>query len=160
MNTIRRAEIKDIPGINILLGQVLYVHYCGRPDIFKEKGQKYSDEELKEILLNDVNPVFVCVDEKDKVLGHCFCQTIERPEKPYVHAYKTLFIDDLCVDENVRGQNIGTNLYNHVKQYAMENGYYNLTLHVWECNPNAVRFYRHLGMQVQNYTMEEVISKS
>lgn len=157
MNTIRRAELKDIPGINILFGQVLYVHHCGRPDLFKEKGQKYTPEELKDILTNEVNPVFVCVDENDRVLGHCFCQTIDREEKPHVYGYKTLFIDDLCVDEKNRGQHIGTDLYDYAKKYASENGYYNLTLHVWECNPNAVRFYKHLGMQVQSYTMEEVL---
>ena len=31
------------------------------------------------------------------------------------------------------------------------------TLHAWECNPAAVGFYKHLGLDVQSYTMEEIL---
>lgn len=155
---IRRAEERDIPGISALLEQVLYVHYLGRPDLFKEKGQKYTSEQLKRIIAAENDPVFVCVDENGAVLGHCFCQTVERPEGPSVHACKTLYMDDLCVDEKHRGERIGRMLYEYARGYAARNGYYNLTLHAWECNPQAVSFYRHLGMSVQQYTMEEILS--
>ncbi|MBQ0028767.1 MAG: GNAT family N-acetyltransferase [Lachnospiraceae bacterium] len=158
MNTIRRAETRDIPGINNLLGQVLLVHHMGRPDIFKEKGQKYTTEELAEIIRDDKNPVWVCVDENNTVLGHCFCQTNKNPERPSSYAYKTLYIDDLCVNETNRGQGIGKSLYNNVLEYAKANGYYNVTLHAWECNPSAVAFYKSLGLQIQQYTMEKVIN--
>lgn len=154
---IRRAFSKDIPGINNLLSQVLLVHHEGRPDIFRGEGQKYTDSELEEILKDDTNPVFVYVDESDSVLGHCFCQTIVHEERPNAYAYKTLYIDDLCIDENVRGKHIGKEMYDFAKNYAKENGYYNLTLHAWECNPKAVGFYNHLGMKVQQYTMEEIL---
>ncbi|MBO2516545.1 MAG: GNAT family N-acetyltransferase [Clostridiales bacterium] len=160
---IRRAREKDIPGINKLLGQVLYVHHTGRPDIFKEKGQKYTAEQLKTIIMKVEDPVFVCVDEQDTVLGHCFCKSVNCPEGPATWGYRTLYIDDLCVDEDVRGQHIGTALYEYAKQYALENGYHNLTLHAWECNPEAVEFYRHLGMSVPVlylYLIQSTISSS
>lgn len=157
MNTIRRATPADIPGINALLGQVLLVHHEGRPDIFKEIGQKYTDAELIELINKTVDPIFVCEDEEGRIIGHCFCQTIDRPERPSTYAYKTLYIDDLCVDENARGRHVGKELYEYTKNFAKENGYYNITLHAWECNPKAVGFYRHLGMQTQQYTMEEVL---
>ena len=60
--TIRRAEIKDIPGINNLLAQVLLVHHKGRPDLFKEIGQKYTDEELQELIRKTQDPIFVYED--------------------------------------------------------------------------------------------------
>ena len=154
---IRLAKECDIPGINKLLGQVLLVHHNGRPDIFKEVGQKYTDEELTGIIKNTENPVFVYVDDEGKVLGHCFCQTINNPERPATYEYKTLYIDDLCIDEEQRGKSIGRALYEYAKEYASTNGYYNVTLHAWECNPNAVGFYQHLGLKVQQYTMEEVL---
>ncbi|MCQ2543318.1 MAG: GNAT family N-acetyltransferase [Lachnospiraceae bacterium] len=156
MSAIRRAEKQDLAGIKALLVQVLGVHHVGRPDLFKEIGQKYTDEELLDIIADDVNPVFVFVED-EKVLGHCFCQTIDRPDKPACYAYKTLYIDDLCVDENARGKHVGKALYDYVKDYAMKNGYYNITLHAWECNPNAVGFYKHLGLEIQQYTMEEIL---
>jgi len=43
---IRRAEQKDMDGINNLLNQVLMVHHNGRPDLFKANVKKYTDEEL------------------------------------------------------------------------------------------------------------------
>ncbi|MCQ2525528.1 MAG: GNAT family N-acetyltransferase [Lachnospiraceae bacterium] len=154
---IRRAEVKDIPAINDLLGQVLLVHHVGRPDIFKEKGQKYTEEQLVELIGKVEDPIFVYEDENGKVIGHCFCQTFDRPESTNSYAYKTLFIDDLCIDENARGKNVGKEMYEYAKQFAKENGYYNLTLHAWECNPKAVGFYSHMGMNIQQYTMEEIL---
>jgi len=154
---IRLAKESDISGINKLLGQVLLVHHIGRPDLFKEKGQKYTDEELIGIINNRENPVFVYEDEDGSILGHCFCQTIKNPERPSTYEYKSLYIDDLCIDESCRGKNIGRALYEYTKEYAKENGYYNVTLHAWECNPKAVGFYEHLGLKIQQYTMEEIL---
>lgn len=154
---IRRAENRDIPAINRLLGQVLLVHHVGRPDLFKEKGQKYTEDELIKLIEKTEDPIFVYEDENGEVIGHCFCQTIDRKESSNAYAYKTLYIDDLCIDENARGQHVGKEMYEYVKKFAKENGYYNLTLHAWECNPNAVGFYNHLGMNIQQYTMEEVL---
>lgn len=153
----RRATKEDIPAIENLLEQVLLVHHNGRADIFKEKGQKYTIEKLEEIIADDLNPVFVAENSEGVVVAHCFCQIVDRPESPATYAYKTLYIDDLCVDENARGQKIGSSLYDYVRRYARENGYYNVTLHAWECNPDAVGFYKHIGMRIQQYTMEEVL---
>ena len=154
---IRRAENRDIPAINRLLGQVLLVHHVGRPDLFKEKGQKYTEDELIKLIEKTEDPIFVYEDENGEVIGHCFCQTIDRKESSNAYAYKTLYIDDLCIDENARGQHVGKEMYEYARKFAKENGYYNLTLHAWECNPNAVGFYNHLGMNIQQYTMEEVL---
>lgn len=156
MATIRPAEKRDIPGIKKLLEQVLAVHNKGRPDIFKEIGQKYTDEELAELMKKSEDPIFVYKDE-GQILGHCFCQTIMHKETPATYEYKTLYIDDLCVEEKARGKHVGTKLYEHAKDFAKKNGYFNVTLHAWECNPEAVGFYQHLGMITQQYTMEEVL---
>lgn len=153
---IRRANVNDIPGINNLLAQVLLVHHEGRPDLFKEIGQKYTDKELEDLIAKTEDPIFV-YEDNGKILGHCFCQSIAREDRPSTYAYKTIYIDDLCVDENARGKHVGKALYEHVKAFAKENGYYNVTLHAWECNPNAVGFYKHLGMKIQQYTMEEIL---
>lgn len=154
---IRRAKVEDIPSINNLLTQVLHIHHIGRPDIFKGSGQKYTDKELEELIEKTEDPIFIYEDNNGNVLGHCFCQTIDREEKPNAYAYKTLYIDDLCIEESARGQHVGKALYDFTKNFAKENGYYNVTLHAWECNPKAVGFYKHLGMQIQQYTMEEVL---
>lgn len=153
---IRRAEERDILGIHELLNQVLYVHHIGRPDIFKEVGEKYTNEELVDLIKKTENPIFVYEDD-GKILGHCFCQTIDRPESTCAYPYKTLYIDDLCVHEDARRRHIGKELYEYAREFAKNNGYYNVTLHAWECNADAVEFYKHMGMKIQQYTMEEIL---
>ena len=152
---IRRAEEKDIPEIDKLLNQVNLVHHKIRPDLFKI-GRKYSDSQLKELLANDSRPVFAAVDEENRLIGYCMCQ-IEVHDGSAEVARKELYIDDLCVDENIRKTGAGKALYNYVKDYARKNGYYRLTLHVWECNPNARAFYDAMGMKTYMTAMEEVL---
>jgi len=154
---IRHATIDDIPAIMQLLTQVLRIHNEGRPDLFKENGTKYSPAELAEIICDESTPVFVYTDHLNQVLGHCFCQFEETGESGARYACRTLYIDDLCVDEQARRRHVGTSLYEYVKAFARERGVHNITLHAWALNPGAVEFYRRLGMQVQSYTLEEVL---
>ena len=64
---IRRAEEKDMDGLNRLLYQVAMVHHNGRPDLFKAGEKKYKDEELKGIIADDETPIFVAEKEDGDV---------------------------------------------------------------------------------------------
>ena len=153
---IRKAEPKDLAAVNHLLEQVLAVHHEGRPDLFRPNGKKYTNEELLVIFANPNTPVFV-YEEDGKVLGYVFC--IARTQSSgSLQTLKTLYIDDLCVDKSARGRHIGKALFEHAKAYATENGFYKITLHVWECNPGARVFYEALGLTPQ-YTAMELICK-
>ena len=127
---IRKATEKDIPKIGELLLQVCLVHRNGRPDIFKA-GRKYSSEELKELLKDPSRPVLVFTDENDSVCGYCFCIFRQHLNNSVLTDVKTLYIDDLCVDEGLRGRHIGRALFDAAAELAKENGCYNLTLNVW-----------------------------
>lgn len=153
--TIRRATIADIPTLMDLLQQVLYVHHVARSDLFQEKGVKYTEDELAALIADDNRPIFVYEDDNGKVLAHMFTivEDVRAPKVPQ----KTLFIDDLCVDEAARGQKIGEKLYQFALKYAKEIGCYNLTLNVWSANKSAVRFYEHQGMTPQETRMEQII---
>ena len=153
---IRKAVFKDIPKIDDLLSQVCLVHHNGRPDIFKV-GRKYSECELKKIIDDDERPVLVCVDESDAVLGYCFCVFQQNFNNSILTDIKTLYIDDLCVDESLRGKGIGTKLYNAAVKLAKDSGCYNLTLNVWSCNPSALKFYEAQGLVPQKIAMELVL---
>ena len=154
---IRRAENKDMNGINKLLHQVLMVHHTGRPDIFKPNAKKYTDEELMDILADDLKPVFVAVDEQDTVLGYSFCVFQQHVNNNILTDIKTLYIDDLCVDEEKRGMHIGRTLYEYVLEFAKESGCYNVTLNVWSCNESAMKFYEKCGLVPQKVGMEKIL---
>ena len=151
--TIRRAEIRDIPGMIALLYQVGGVHHDIRPDIFRENAIKYTPEELEAILMDETKPIFVC-DDGGFVAGYCFCQ-IRRYQGSSVLTDRTeLYIDDLCVDENRRGQHIGSILYDHTVAFAKEIGCDFLTLNVWCGNDGAMRFYENAGLTPRNIMLE------
>lgn len=156
--TIRRARPDDVPGVLALLSQVLEVHAAIRPDLFLSGTTKYSDETLREIFADDTRPVWVAVDEDDRVLGHAFCVLEEPNGSPNMHQYRSLYIDDICVDEAARGQHIATRLFEHVKQEAHRLGCRDLTLSVWAGNESAERFYAAMGMTprktILEYTLE------
>ena len=153
---IRRAEKKDIPKIGDHLTQVCMVHHKGRPDVFKV-GRKYSDGELEEMLSDESRPILVCTDESDAVMGYCFCIYQRHTDSSVLTDIKTLYIDDLCVDEKLRGRHIGKELYRAALKLAKDTGCYNLTLNVWSCNESALGFYESLGLLPQKICMEQVL---
>ncbi len=155
---IRRAEKRDSEAINKLLFEVLEVHHRGRPDIFKKGTKKYTDEELLEIIADDTRPVFVA-DEDGKVVGYAFCIFEQHIESNILTDIKTLYIDDLCVDETCRGKHIGKRLYEYVLDFARSAGCYNVTLNVWACNEDALKFYERLGLAPQKIGMEKVLAR-
>ncbi len=155
---IRRAIEKDIPKIGDLLLQVCLVHHNGRPDIFNV-GKKYSNEELRILLKDESRPILVAVDENDEVMGYCFCIFLQHINHSVLTDIKTLYIDDLCVDEALRGRHIGKELYEAAVQLAKDSGCYNLTLNVWSCNKSAMKFYESQGLVPQKTNMEVILNK-
>ena len=157
MNTIRRANERDIPELLRLLVQVDMVHHNGRPDLFKGPATKYTADELIGILSDEKTPVFACVDEGGRLLGYAFCVLKRYENDNILTDVRTLYIDDLCVDEAVRGQGVGRALYDHAVSFARSVGCYNLTLNVWCCNPSAMRFYEKCGLTPQKVGMETIL---
>lgn len=154
---IRRAQEKDMEQIDKLLFQVCLVHHNGRPDLFKYGARKYTDEQLTAIIHDDERPIFVAADEQDCVQGYAFCVFQQHPNDNILTSIKTLYIDDLCVDETLRGQHIGRALYEAVLRFAKEQGCYNVTLNVWSCNESAMRFYESCGLKPYKVGMETIL---
>ena len=152
---IRKAAKEDIQRIIELLHQVNMVHHVIRPDLFKPHTTKYNEQELEAMLDDDSKPIFVFDD--GMVSGYAFCQITEVKNNQLLEDIKTLYIDDICVDENARGKHVGKALYEHVLEYAKSIACNNITLNVWEGNEPAQRFYRNMGMQVQKTTMEIIL---
>ena len=121
---IRQALEKDVEKIGKLMYQIHKVHSDGRPDLFVVGDRKLSDDELKNL--------------------------IEEYEMRPVFVY----IDDFCVDESARGQQIGTKLYNFVTEVAKNNGCQSITLHVWNFNEGAKKFYEKIGFKPLKILME------
>ena len=152
---IRKANKGDIKGLIALLYQADAVHHGIRPDLFKPDTPKYSEQDLEAILEDEQKPIFVYDD--GKIRGHAFCQVTEVRNHRLLQDIKTLYVDDICVDEQMRGTGIGKALYEYVHEYARSLGCYNLTLNVWEGNERGLGFYKSMGMRVQKTGMETIL---
>lgn len=151
---IRRAEVRDIPGMIALLYQVGGVHHNIRPDIFRDQAIKYTPEHLEELLRDETKPIFV-YDLDGSVAGYCFCQIKTFAGSTVLTDRTELYIDDLCVDADLRGQHIGSALYDYAVAFAKEIGCDFLTLNVWCGNDGAMKFYENAGLTPRNIMMEK-----
>ncbi len=155
---IRRAVPGDIPELMRLLVQVNNVHAEVRPDLFRKDGRKYDAPELEEILKDGDRAVFVDAGEGPGIRGYAFTEMeVHRGDHNQTDR-STLYIDDICVDGESRGQGVGRGLYEHVLSYARERGCHNVTLNVWCLNPGAQRFYEAMGMKPYKVGMETILS--
>lgn len=152
---IRNAETKDINRILELLGTILEYHHNLRPDLFKSNSSKYSKKEIEELLSDSNTNVFVYTDGTDYVLGYVICLTKITSNNSVLMDHKTLYVDDLCVDESNRGKRIGTKLMEYVYDFAIKNQYDSVTLNVWDNNQNAKSFYEKLGYSNRRIIMEK-----
>ena len=151
--TILRAESRHIPGLIRLLYQVGGVHHDIRPDLFRDGAIKYTVQELEALLADENTPIFAA-EENGQVLGYCFCQLRDYRDSTVLTDRKEIYIDDLCVEQAVRGQGIAKALYGYVTDWAKEIGCGYVTLNVWCGNDNALGFYEKMGMQQRSITME------
>ena len=155
---IRLANENDINDILVLLHEVHDIHAMKRPDIFKNNTTKYQKKDIIEILKDENKPIFVFADQ-EKVVGYAFCIVKDIKNDNNLQDYRYIFIDDLCVEEEYRNKFIGTELYNHVKQYAKAKNAKSIRLNVWNLNEKALNFYQKNGMEILEYVMEEKLEK-
>ncbi|MGN0362194.1 MAG: GNAT family N-acetyltransferase [Bilifractor sp.] len=156
---IRKAKETDIPQILSLLNQVLEIHASIRPDIFIPGTTKYTKADLQKIMQDDKKPIYVAADENDLCTGYAFCQLREQPFSNNMVSFRSLFIDDLCVDSACRGKHIGEMLFDYVKQEAARLGCYEVTLNVWAGNTPAERFYEKMGLKTKERQLEYILKK-
>ena len=161
MELIRKAVPDDAGIITELLTQVEHVHHELRPDIFRGPGPhvKYERKELEAIFEDENRPIFV-IERDGTVRGYAFCIIKKASGDPVLNDAVTLYVDDLCVDENCRRLGYGKKLFDFVSGYARGLGCHSVTLNVWSGNEAAMRFYESVGMTPRNITMEKILEPS
>ena len=154
--TITFANESHIPGMIALLQQVGEVHNQLRPDLFRSGAQKYNETDLKALLADPNRPILIA-EVDGQVAGYAFCIFQETKNDSVLCDRKVLYIDDLCVDEHIRGKGIATALYERVCAFAKESGCAAVTLNVWCGNDSAIRFYEKCGLTPQKIGMEAIL---
>ncbi len=152
---IRRAKEEDIADIMRLLGQILNLHAKLRPDIFVPNMSKFREEDVIRKISDDDKPIFVA-ELDGRVVGYAFTE-IKVYSEDFHQKIREMKVDDLCVDENMRGKRIGEEMFAFLKEEAKRLGCYGIWLNVWEGNEAAKNFYKKQGMKIKSYQMEWIL---
>ena len=150
---IRKIQKEDRKQIIPLLEQVSRLHIKRRADIFKTKKYQDIDKYALELISNKEKITFVA-EQENKILGIIVLKIKEVKNHINLKDSKTLWVDELCVNKENRGEGIGKQLINKAKEIAKELNCIRLELNCWEMNKEAIAFYEKQGMQTQRRIME------
>ena len=129
---IRDACSSDFEAIFNLETQVHQIHFNARPDMVKPDVP--FNKEYYETCLSDEDMKIFVYEENGDVLGYCITRILRHSNHHLFCDMTVLEINDMCVDETVRGKAIGYQLFSYAKEYASKIGATKLELSVWAFN--------------------------
>lgn len=147
---IRFAKTEDYRQVEKLMKQVQELHISWRPDIYKP-----CDVVLPEAaFLEEVKQETMLVAESGgRVVGLCaFMHRHIETDKQMTR--DVLFIDVMVVDEAYRGQGIGHQLFDSLKELAKERQVDGIELQVNARNRAAYEMYTKYGFTEKSINME------
>lgn len=153
---IRNAQIDDVNMVSELMLQVAKIHSSARRDIFKEKNIEEIKNEVNNRMNNKEN--ILIAEENNSIFGVIIYKIKEVKEHINLKDRTVLWIDELVVDENIRGKGIGRSLFLEVNKIAKENNCNAVELNCWNFNRQAIKFYEKCGMNTQRLIMEVKIN--
>ncbi len=147
---IRKIRKKDYDAIDRLLLQLHKVHVEGRPELFSDI-EHFMSRDSFENLIADETMIAILVEKWNRVIGCCFASILNHSG---MVSMKTVYIDQIVVDENYRREKIGDAMFREIQKQAKKIGAKRVDLMVWSHNEAAIRAYESYGMVRQRYVYE------
>ena len=134
---IRKAVKMDMPQVLSLINQLAI--YEKEPDAVEITLQDLENDGFGD------NPAFFCfvAEKNNKIEGIALCYFRYSTWKG-----KTLHLEDLIVNETMRGTGMGTALLNEVIKYGHSLGVKRINWEVLDWNEPAVNFYKKKGAHI------------
>lgn len=147
---IKKAEIKDIDEIEQLY-LVLFSDMAKlQPEYFKKA--KQDTEFLKMIIESDDSDILIAKDTK--VIGLALVQKQKTPSYNCIVEHQYAYLMDLVVDPSYRGQGIGKQLLEKVKNWSLKRNLEYVELMVLSENKKAIDLYEKLNFKEKMKTMK------
>ena len=143
--TLRRAAKRDLPEIRRMLFELGAYHAALKPELCRATPQLQEPKALRKRMLKPKNRrVYLAVDGQGHACGllHLFWET---RRNPVLLDCKYVMIEDIYVEERLRGQGIGRLLMRKAREEARACGAESIELNVWACNEAALGFYEKEG---------------
>ena len=143
---IEVPEIKDFKRVNELAKQVHELHVNWNPDLFLSVEEVLQKDYFENLIQNE--KIFIA-KVKNEILGYVIF-SIKEKENHSMRYRKQLNIEAICVDENCRGNGIGTLLLEHIKNIGKKQDCTDMYLTVNQENESAIKVYEKFGFKVKN----------
>ena len=143
---IETPKIEDFKEVNKLARQVHELHVNWNPDLFLSVNEVITKDHFEKMI--EAKEILVAKIE-DEFVGYVTFN-IKEKENPSMRYRKQLNIEAICVDEKHRGEGIGTELLNYLKDYGKQLGCTDLYLTVNKENKKAIKMYENFGFKVRN----------
>lgn len=149
---IEPPQKEELKKVNKLAKQVHELHVNWRPDLFLSVEEVITKEEFEERI--QAKEIFVA-KMQDEIVGY-ITFNIKEKNNPAMRYRKQLQIEAICVDEEKRGEGVGTELLEKTKEFGKENGCTDMYLTVNQENQNAIKVYEKFGFKVKSiaYSMQ------
>ena len=147
---LQLARPEDLSAIEDLAQQVHKLHVRWRPDIYEITAQLWPQERFDEAVAQ--RQLFTAKHE-ESVVGYVLVK-IRNYEMAGHVSRRVLLVDEICVEESLRGQGIGTEMMADVRAIANAYGCTDLQLGVYPQNDEALAFYQKCGFRIRSIDMQ------
>ena len=144
--TIEIPRMDNLNEVNKLAKQVHELHVNWSPDVFLSVEEVIQKDYFENLIQN--KEIYIA-KLKDEIIGYVMF-SIRKIEIPIMKYRKELNIEAVCVDENYRGNGIGTLLLAHIKEVGKARGCTNMHLTVNQENKCAIKLYEKFGFKVKD----------
>ena len=147
---LQLARPEDRIAVNSLAQQVHELHVQWRPDIYEAADNLWPQERFDSAV---TERRLFCEKTDDRVVGYVLVKVRNYDLTGHVKR-NVLIVDEICVDESLRGQGIGTGMMTAVHAIARALGCTDLQLGVYPQNDDAISFYQKCGFRIRSIDMQ------
>ena len=147
------AREVDRAEVNRLARQVHALHVSWRPDLYTMPVELFPRELFEELVRN--RELYVA-RIGDAVAGFALLRVKPSDGVGRVPR-KVMLVDQICVDEALRGHGIGTQMMEEIRILAKAFGCTDLQLDVYPQNDAAVSFYQKCGYTIRSIDMQRKV---
>ena len=140
---IREAERRDLDQLLDLIMELAIQE--GTPEEVET-----TREQLDVALFNDSPSVFVTVVEDPEDSERIVAFALWWIDFPTWQGRHGIYIEDICVTRELRGQGIGKTLMSHLAQICLDRDYARLAWWVKNDNQSAIDFYSGMGADIKD----------
>ncbi|WP_418040214.1 GNAT family N-acetyltransferase [Paenibacillus xylanilyticus] len=155
---IRKAAASDYPGVSLLMDELHQMHVEARPDVYRALQPRMEKQEFVALLETDKRYLYVAESvSKGDILGYGSAQLSLIQGVELLLDRKMLYINELVVGSDGRGQGTGKKLMNALIELGRELQADSVELTVSTFNTGAQAFYEQMGLAVRSSRMEYIL---